>query len=593
MERRVLLAISLSFVVLFLYQQFLAPPPPVRPAANVTAGPAAPLTPPSPTGPPPLLEASGNLSSVAPIAAPVPSALVVGDTAEREVVVETQKVRAVFLNRGARLRHWYLKEFRDGNGELVDLVPAIVLPETPLPFSLRLEDRAVTALLNDSFYKLSGQNGAQIDASTQSTALTFELETADGLHAVKSFTLDPANYTIQFGVKVEQNGQVLNPTIDWGPGLGDEIARRQPGSFLSPSYVYQAQAIYQIVGESDAEREASTALGSGAVREGNYRWAGVDDHYFVSAVLQPGPARLEFMPVNIPTMSTPPEVGHYVAYAIRVTKPAETLKFYFGPKQLETLRAIDPEFTRAIYFGIFAFLAAPLLDALKWVYGFVGNWGWSIIVLTILINMAMAPLRHKSVVSMRRMQELQPQIKALQDRYAKYKITDPERQKMNTEMMELYRSKGVNPASGCVPMLLTLPFLFAFYAMLGQAIEIRGADWWWIRDLAGQDPLFITPVLMGLSMFWQQKITPTTADPTQQKIMMFMPIMITVTMLFAPAGLVLYWLVSNIWSIGQQYFTNSLLGPPRAPGSGTRDAKVKDVKAPPPDIVVPPARRKK
>jgi YidC/Oxa1 family membrane protein insertase len=254
------------------------------------------------------------------------------------------------------------------------------------------------------------------------------------------------------------------------------------------------------------------------------------------------------------------------------------------------MRNIDPELTRAIYFGMFAWLAAPLLDALRWVHGYIGNWGWSIIVLTILINLAMFPLRHKSVVSMRRMQEIQPQMKAIQDRYAKYKITDPERQKMNTEVMELYKAKGVNPASGCVPMLLTLPFLFAFYAMLGQAIEIRGESFWWIPNLALRDPFFITPALMGISMFWQQRITPSTADPTQQKIMMFMPIMITVTMLFAPAGLVIYWFVSNVWSIGQQYFTNYLIGSPRPAAVG----KGKDAKpAPPPDIVVPPTRGKK
>jgi YidC/Oxa1 family membrane protein insertase len=233
------------------------------------------------------------------------------------------------------------------------------------------------------------------------------------------------------------------------------------------------------------------------------------------------------------------------------------------------------------------------------VYGFVGDWGWSIVVLTILINLAMFPLRHKSVVSMRRMQELQPQMKAIQDRYAKYKITDPERQKMNAEVMELYKSRGVNPASGCVPMLLTMPFLFAFYAMLGQAIEIRGERFFWIDDLSRLDPLYITPVLMGLTMFWQQKITPTTADPTQQKIMMFMPVMITVTMLFAPAGLVIYWLVSNVWTIGQQYLTNRLIGPPpgagsKAPSPVTRSGKAaKNGKstAAPKDIVVPPQSR--
>jgi YidC/Oxa1 family membrane protein insertase len=164
---------------------------------------------------------------------------------------------------------------------------------------------------------------------------------------------------------------------------------------------------------------------------------------------------------------------------------------------------------------------------------------------------------------MRKMQALQPHLKAIQDRYANLKATDPARQKMNTEIMNLYREKGVNPASGCVPMLLTLPVLFAFYSLLSQAIEIRGAPFgWWIRDLSQYDPYYITPVLMGMTMFWQQWITPSTADPAQQRIMMIMPLMFSFMFLWAPSGLVIYWFVSNLWAIGQQYFTNWLIGPP-------------------------------
>ena len=234
----------------------------------------------------------------------------------------------------------------------------------------------------------------------------------------------------------------------------------------------------------------------------------------------------------------------------------------------EELRAIDPQLTRAINFGMFSWLAVPLLGALKWVQGFVGNWGWSIVVLTILINLAMFPLRHKSVVSMRKMQEIQPQMKAIQERYAKYKITDPERQKMNTEVMELYKAKGVNPASGCVPMLLTLPFLIAFYSMLQMAIEIRGANFvGWITNLSAPDPYFILPVAMGAVQFWQTKIQPIGGDPTQQRIMMFMPLMFAAMSFSFPSGLVLYWLVSTLFTIVQQYFTNYLIGAPARPGA--------------------------
>jgi YidC/Oxa1 family membrane protein insertase len=205
----------------------------------------------------------------------------------------------------------------------------------------------------------------------------------------------------------------------------------------------------------------------------------------------------------------------------------------------------------------------PLLQALKWINRFVGNYGWSIILLTVFINLVIFPLRHRSMVSMRKMQALQPEMKAIQERYAKYKVTDPERQKMNQEMMALYRQRGVNPASGCVPMLLTMPVLFAFYSMLYAAIEMRGAPFvGWITDLSRHDPLYVTPVLMGLSMLWQQRITPTTADPVQQRIFMLMPVFFLVFFLWAPAGLVIYWFVSNLLAIGQQYITNRLIGPP-------------------------------
>jgi YidC/Oxa1 family membrane protein insertase len=579
MEKRVFLAILLSFAVLFVYQALLPPPPPGNATGTLTDSPA-----PGPaTAPLAGTLVSGNLTAPLP-AEPLESATpVVGDTQQREVVVETELVRAVFTNRGGRLLHWQLKSFRNDDGAPIDVIPASIPPEMPRPFSLRVEDPTLTARLNETLYSVDGPDGGIV---------SFAMETAEGLSVRKVFAMDPENFIVSFTADVRQNGQAINPTVQWGPGMTDEIAHRPQGSFFSPAFIYPAQAIYHVDG--DVEREASPALGTGAVREGQYRWAGVDDHYFISAVLQPpAPARFEFLPVSIPSPSTPPEMGQYVAYSVRFPAPPEAVRFYIGPKQLDVMRNIDPEFTRAIYFGMFAWLAAPLLDALRWIYGYIGSWGWSIIALTILINLAMFPLRHKSVVSMRRMQELQPQMKAIQERYAKYKITDPERQKMNQEVMELYRAKGVNPASGCVPMLLTMPFLFAFYAMLGQAIEIRGESFWWIPDLALRDPLFITPVLMGVSMFWQQKISPTTADPTQQKIMMFMPIMIAVTMLFAPSGLVIYWLVSNVWSIGQQYFTNMVIGPPKLPAAVKNAKEAKPMKAAPPDIVVPPERRKK
>lgn len=567
MERRVLLAITLSFLVLFLFQRFVMPPPapaPGAPAATTnqnatTPAPAAPGT--------PALPAAQAAPAPAAPAAPV-AAATVGETTAREIVVETAKVKAVFTNRGGKLVHWILKEFRTDAGQPLDLVPGGAGADAIKPFVLGLDDQALSARLDGATYRVTVNGapaGETIDATTAGQTVVFEAAAADGLSVKKTFAFEPSSYIVAFGAEVQANGQRQNPVIHWGPGLGDDIARAAPASFFAPSYNTPAQPI--VHKDGSVERISPTTSGS---QEGAFRYAGIDDHYFVSMLLNdqnPQTFRIEYAQNYVPQPDDPNITGRYVRYAVRFQSPQDRARFFFGPKVFDDLRAIDPEATRVINFGIFSWLAVPLLGALKWVHGFIGNWGWAIIVLTLLINLALFPLRHKSVVSMRKMQEIQPQMKAIQDRYAKYKITDPERQKMNTEVMELYKAKGVNPASGCVPMLLTFPFLFAFYGMLSQAIEIRGAHFmWWIHNLSAPDPLYITPILMGITQFWQTKMTPTTADPAQQRIMMVMPLMFSVMSLSFPSGLVIYWLVSTLFTIGQQSVTNYLVGAPAKAG---------------------------
>lgn len=554
MERRVLLAISLSFLVLFLYQSFLAPPAP----PNQPAEPAAPQATGSPT-----TGLQGQPAPAAPTIPPLPPPeTVLGETDTRSITVETARVRATFSNRGARLERWELKDYYALDGGPLDLIPAAVSPAHAAPFSLKTDDAQVTADLNQAIYSVSGASSNDVDATTTPITLTFEMETSGGLRARKVFQLDPESYVVTFSASVERDGQPINTAVEWGPGLGDQIAQMPNGSLLSASSTHPAQAIFQR--EGSVERVPHASLGSGRSEGGQFGFVGIDDLYFVAMVVKPTTSmEVQYSPLTLPDPTDPAQIGRYVSWSVRFPGPPQEAQFYIGPKQLDILRAVDPELTRVIHFGIFAWLAAPLLGALKWVNGFAGNYGWSIVILTIFINLAMWPLRHKSVVSMRRMQELQPQMKAIQERYAKYKITDPERQKMNQEVMALYKAKGVNPASGCVPMLLTMPFLFAFYAMLSQAIEIRGASFLgWITDLSAHDPLYITPLIMGASMFWQQRLTPTTADPTQQKVMMVMPFMFTFMSFGFPSGLVIYWTVSNLWAIGQQYVTNYLIGPP-------------------------------
>ena len=386
--------------------------------------------------------------------------------------------------------------------------------------------------------------------------------------ADEEFRLEPNSYVVTFSASVMDGDRAVNPTIQWGPGLGDVLAVGGGGMFMP---LRKSEAIFS--SDGDVERIQAADVATTPRYQGAYELAGVDTHYFISAAVKPGPAELEYRPLSLPARG--PDEGtsrDYVAYDIKLS-PAPSgpsnVKFFVGPKHFESLKRADPDLVRAIWFGMFAFLSVPLLSALNWVNGFVGNYGWSIIVLTVIINAAMFPLRHKSNVSMRKMQAIQPQVKAIQDRYAKLKVTDPARQKMNTEMMELYRQKGVNPASGCVPMLLTFPVLLAFYSLLSEAIELRGAPFiFWIHDLAAADPYYVTPILMGASQVVQQKMMPMTgADPVQQKMLLFMPIIFTFLFLTSPAGLALYWFASNVLVIGQQVLTNKMIGAPvpRAP----------------------------
>ena len=564
MERRVLLAITLSFLVLFLFQRFVMPPPAPVPAAPAATPNQTQATTPGTTAP----VASTPPASAAPQVPAGPAiAATVTEANAREIVVETTKVRAVFSNQGAKLVHWVLKEYRTDAGQPLDLVPGGAGADAMKPFALSLDDEAMTRRVSDAVYRVTVNGepaGEKVDATASPQTIVFETASADGMSVKKTFSVEPTSYIISFGAVVQMGGQRLNPIINWGPGLGDDIARAPPASFFSPSYNTPAQPIYHL----DGSIERVSPEQSGA-QEGTFRYAGVDDHYFVSMLLNDQntqPVRIAYSPMVVPQPDDPNITAKYVNYSVRFPSPQDQSRFFFGPKAFDDLRAIGPEATKVINFGIFSWLAVPLLNALKWVHGYIGNWGWAIVVLTILINLALFPLRHKSVVSMRKMQEIQPQMKAIQDRYAKYKITDPERQKMNTEVMELYKAKGVNPASGCIPMLLTFPFLFGFYNMLSQSIEIRGADFaGWIHNLSGPDPYFVLPIVMGIAQFWQTKMTPTTADPAQQRIMMFMPIMFTAMSLSFPSGLVIYWLVSTLFTIGQQYFTNYLIGAPPRP----------------------------
>jgi YidC/Oxa1 family membrane protein insertase len=560
MEKRVLLAVTLSFLVLFAYQSLVVPPAPEpQPAPAQTAPMDA--TRPATVAEPPAAPGAVPAQPAAPATPEVATAteVRVADATERQVEVHTPEVRGVFTNRGAELVRWELRQFLTEQGAPVDLVPANLPADAPRTFGLRFDDPVLTARVRQALFRPSAE---RIDVAAGERELVFDYEEAGGLAVRKAFVFraDEHPYLIRFTATATQEGQPLPFSVVAGPGLGD-IDRPQGGGFLVPIYHQRPQGIFNRDG--DVTRVSFADLRAQPVHEGRFHYIGADDQYFLGVLLpNDRQVRVTYQPFSDMTPLGPREL---VGFEARLEGgAAENLRVVLGPKQFDLLAEVDRELVRTIHFGIVAPLAVPLLHALNWVHGYIGNYGWSIIILTIIINALMFPLRHKSVVSMRKMQELQPEMKAIQERYKGLKTTDPARQKMNVEMMNLYREKGVNPASGCVPMLLTFPVLFAFYALLSQAIEIRNAPFvGWITDLSAHDPYYVTPILMGASMVLQMRMTPTSADPMQQKIMMFMPIMFTFMFLWAPSGLVIYWFCSNLWAIGQQYVTNRIIGPPK------------------------------
>ena len=568
MERRVLLAVFLSFLVLYAYQGLVAPPPAVVPATP--AGSPTDAPPPgsdiqtAPTNPA-VVSPSRQPETIRPVEAPTPQP-VIADDAPRDVFVESDHVRAVFANRGGELVSWELKQYLE-NGAPVQLIPRDLPADEPWPFSLLFEDETLTDLAHAGLYRPSV---TRLQLRDRSETITFEYEDGSGLSVRKRFAFDPGvnPYLVTVSITASLNGQPLAPIVRWGPALGGI----QPssggfgfgvGAVGSRGLLYGRLLDEGVLGDAGVEHIAPGTITGQPRWEGQLAFAGVDNLYFTAMAVPtvPGGA-ITFRTVNVPPATPDTGARDLVAFDLTPAEGVTEIPFFVGPKDFDLLEATSPVLVRAIDFGWFAWLVVPLHRSLKWIYGFVGNWGWSIVLLTLGINLLIFPLRHKSVVSMRKMQEIQPEMKAIQDRYKNVKTTDPDKQKMNQEVMALYRERGVNPASGCLPMLLTMPILFAFYRLLGAAIELRGAPFMlWIQDLSIPDPFYVTPIIMGASMVLQQRMTPSQADPMQQKIMMIMPVVFTFMFLGFPSGLVLYWMTSNLLGIAQQVITNRITGP--------------------------------
>jgi YidC/Oxa1 family membrane protein insertase len=537
-ERRLLLAVALSLLVLTAYQ-LLFPAAPPSPAAAPSPRAASPATespaPPAPSVPPAAVPA---VSVVTPVA----------DDKERRVEVDAPGLALVFTNKGARLLSWQLLEFKDSRGRPEEMVRMV--PEGPRPLDLETGDPAVDGRLREALFRPS----AERVAATPGADATLRFEFADGeLEAAKTLTLRAATGLVEVNASVKRAGADVPLRVVWGPGLGT------PSAAETEVQGYQApQAVYE--GPDGVERVPADEIGAGRT-VGSAWWAGVESTHFTALFVPPdAPAPFEFRTAKVPG----DEAGVAPVAAVALQDAGDSALLYVGPKDHARLSRVGHRLVEVVPVGTWIGpIVVPLIGLLKWAYRLVGNYGWAIVVLTVLINLVMAPFRHYSIANGVKMAKLSPEMNVIKERYRKVPALDPRRQEMQKEIGELYARHGMNMgtqmAVGCLPILLTMPFLIAFYRVLTVAIELRGASFLWIPDLSQKDPLYITPVLMAVSMFVMQKMTPTAMDPAQQRMMMIMPLVLGVMFFAAPGGLNLYWLASNLCAIIQQGLTLRML----------------------------------
>ena len=544
-ERRLLLAVALSLVVLTAYSLLFAPaptPPPPAPASSPALPAAAPLAP----------AASPSPAARAEVAPPAPS---VADERERRVEVSAPEYTVAFTNRGARLVSWTLTRHRDAAGRPEEMVPAQGAGVRPL--DVETGDPALDERLREALFRPSAEALSVSGEAPQ----TLRFEYSDGdLVATKTLQFRSAGL-VAVRVSVEREGRPVPRRLLWGPGVGN------PSPEEREVQGYQPPRGVVLAGGAVEHLEGASLPATGRSLPG-VRWVGVESHYFAAIFLAPGgAAAADVRPL---TQAAGPDEKPTVAPVAAIdATDAEPVQLFVGAKDYQSLARLGHQLERVVPVGDWIGpIVVALMGLLRWVQSHVGGWGWSIVVLTVLINLAMAPFRHYSIVNGLKMAKLSPEMRVIQERYRKVPLMDPRRQQMQEEVAALYAKHGMSMGSqmmvGCLPLLLTMPFLFAFYRVLTVSVELRGAPFLWIPDLAQKDPLFLTPVLMGVSMFAMQKMTPSTLDPAQQRIMMLMPLMLAGMFLWAPAGLNLYWLTSNLWSILQQGVSMKVLHPAEA-----------------------------
>jgi YidC/Oxa1 family membrane protein insertase len=556
-EKRLLLAAGLSLAVLILGEMLMPKPPKPIPARPGAAVPTAQATSPGATPPGTGAAPAETTASAAAAAAIAP----VSAAEETATSLENGVLKLTITNRGAVVSSVVLPTYLDEQKRPLELVRQLPAP-APRPLSLDFPGR------KDAAAEIAGALFSVERISDRAARFTF----SDGKLEVRKEVRLGTGYLFDVSVSVVGPAYLLSV----GSGLRNPTEKEVVNRYVMPATAVAATAgggIDKVRAEKldKDKRDLTWALPPKG-------FVGIEDNYFLAVLLPDRASQVRVAPV-----ATDPAGKSPATLSAAVEGNGElAARAYFGPKDVEILESLHLGLERTVDFGWYGVLARPLLWLLKRTYGWVGNWGFAILLVTLAIRVLLFPLMHKSYASMKKMQKLAPKMNAIKDKYKKAKTDAAQRNKMNQELMALYQAEGYNPMSGCLPILLQLPILVAFYNVLSRSIELRHAPFaLWIKDLSAVDHTYVLLILMIVSMYVQQAMTPSTADPAQKRIFMAMPLLWGFFLKDMPSGLVLYWLFSNVLTILQQMLINKIVKddePPVAARASSRKPRLPQAK---------------
>ena len=559
-------------LVFFGYEMFFNKPKPQPPAQNQAQQQSAEQN--AAATPQPQTPAARPQAAATKTA---PAAPAISAASETTTTVENELFKIVLSNQGGEVKHWILKKYFGSDGKPLDMVQPQTAERFGFPLALFTYEPSLTTELHDGLYQAT-VNGQPAPAEVLAPAtLTFRYA-ANGLDVVKSVHFD-SNYVITIDAQVKRNGQPVRALVEWPAGLGD-MEEFLPNS-LTRSQV-RTSASSQLVSSVNGKQEITAAkkVSGNATFDEPYNYAGIMDLYFAVAFMPDAPERATVvtlhhtveLPSNLSDPKSEKSPADAIGLAMGDTNGATHLRIFAGPKSTEVLASIhstgpdgkpDGESLQSlIQYGWFTIIAKPLYLALRFLKDLMGpnsyNWGWAIIVVTVVFTLLMLPARFSMMKSSLKMMRIQPKVDAIKKRYSNLKMNDPKRAEMNQEMMALYKTEGVNMYGSCLPMLVQMPLFFAYYRVLGNAIELRQAHWFWLPDLSMPDPLYILPVIIVFTMFVTQYITPSPGmDPAQRRMMAFMmPAIFGFSMLHFASGLALYWATGNVINLALQLGIN-------------------------------------